>query len=53
MKVPYYHSTNPSDPNVYHWHDDCPTGQQIPYSNKAPGKGVGNRECLQCVQKGR
>ncbi len=24
-----YHSSNPSDPDVYHDDDDCPTGQQI------------------------
>ncbi len=44
----YYHSTNLSDPDVYHWHNNCPTGQQIPPKNRAPGKGVGNRACKQC-----
>jgi hypothetical protein len=29
-KVANYYSTNPSDPYVYHDHDNCPTGQQIP-----------------------
>lgn len=52
-KVPYYYSTNPADPDVYHWHDNCPTGQQIPTRNKAYGQPVGYRECLQCVQLGR
>jgi len=44
-----YHSTNPSDPDVYHESDSCPTGQQIPPSNRAPGKGTGNRPCKQCA----
>ena len=26
-KVSSYHSSNPSDPDVYHDHSDCPTGQ--------------------------
>ncbi len=51
MKVSAYHSTNPSDPDVYHVHDDCPTGQQIPASNKAQGTG-GYRLCKQCSDKG-
>lgn len=29
-KISPCHSSNPSDPDVYHDHDDCPTGQQIP-----------------------
>jgi hypothetical protein len=52
MKVPYYYSTNPSDPDVYHWHDDCPTGKQIPSQNKANGKPAGYRECKDCVKLG-
>lgn len=44
-----YHSTNPSDPDVYHESDSCPTGQQIPASNRAPGRGTGNRPCKQCA----
>ena len=51
MKVPAYHSKNPSDPDVYHDHSDCPTGQQIPSYNKLPGTG-GFRRCAQCVAKG-
>jgi hypothetical protein len=44
-----YHSSNPSDPDVYHDSDTCPTGQQIPATNRVPGKGVGNRPCKQCA----
>jgi hypothetical protein len=32
-----YHSTNPTDPDVYHDHENCPTGQQIPLRNRASG----------------
>lgn len=44
-----YHSSNPSDPDVYHESDSCPTGQQIPAKNRLEGKGVGNRPCQQCA----
>lgn len=44
-----YHSSNPSDPDVYHVSDSCPTGQQIPAKNRVPGKGTGNRPCKQCA----
>ena len=37
MKVSAYHSSNPSDPDVYHDHDNCPTGEQIPAHNRVPG----------------
>lgn len=50
-KVSAYHSTNPSDPDVYHDHDNCPTGQQIPSYNKAPGTN-GFRKCKQCTDLG-
>jgi hypothetical protein len=49
-KVPPYHSSNPSDPDVYHDYDDCPTGQQIPAHNKVQGTG-GYRRCHQCRAK--
>lgn len=49
-KVTAYHSSNPSDPDVYHDYDDCPTGQQIPPQNKVPGTG-GYRRCMQCIEK--
>jgi hypothetical protein len=51
MKVSAYHSSNPSDPDVYHDHDDCPTGQQIPSWNKRSGTG-GYPRCKQCTAKG-
>ena len=44
-----YHSSNPSDPDVYHESDSCPTGQQIPVKNRVPGRGSGNRPCKQCA----
>lgn len=50
-KVSACHSTNPSDPDVYHHHDDCPTGQQIPPANRASGTG-GYRRCEQCIDLG-
>lgn len=44
-----YHSSNPSDPDVYHESDTCPTGQQIPAANRVSGEGAGNRPCKQCA----
>lgn len=46
-----YHSSNPSDPDVYHDHEHCPTGQQIPASNRVSGTG-GNDRCKQCIAMG-
>jgi hypothetical protein len=51
MKVSAYHSSNPSDPDVYHDHDNCPTGKQIPAHNRVPGTG-GYRRCKQCTDLG-
>lgn len=51
MKVNPYHSSNPSDPDVYHDHNDCPTGQQIPDSNRRPGTGE-QRKCEHCKDMG-
>jgi hypothetical protein len=48
-KVAPYHSSNPSDPDVYHDHDNCPTGQQIPAANRVSGTD-GYRRCQQCTQ---
>lgn len=45
-----YHSSNPSDPDVYHERDDCPTGKQIPAKNRVEGKGTGSRPCKDCAQ---
>lgn len=50
MKVAAYHSSNPSDPDVYHDYDNCPTGQQIPSWNKTPGTG-GYPRCKHCIAK--
>lgn len=44
----YYHSSHRSSPHVYHWHEDCPTGSQIPAHNRESGKGRGNRACKDC-----
>jgi len=46
-KVSPFYSSNPSDPDVYHDHNDCPTGRQIPQHNKEGGKG-GHRRCKHC-----
>jgi hypothetical protein len=51
MKIAPYYSSNPSDPDVYHDHGDCPTGQQIPPANRRSGTG-GYARCKQCQQKG-
>jgi hypothetical protein len=50
-KVAPYHSSDPSDPDVYHNHDNCPTGQQILFANRVPGTG-GYRRCQQCTDLG-
>ena len=46
-KVSPYQSTTPSDPDVYHDYDDCPSGSLIPASNWASGTG-GYRRCHRC-----
>ena len=50
-KVAPYHSSNPSDPDVYHDHNDCPTGKQIPERNKRAGTN-NYRRCKDCVSLG-
>jgi hypothetical protein len=47
-KVAPHHSTNPTDPDVYHDHDDCPAATQIPPKNRAAGTG-GHRRCKLCI----
>lgn len=37
MRVPAYHSTNPTDPDVHHVHNNCPSGQQIPARSRRSG----------------
>lgn len=51
MKVSTYHSTNYSAPHVHHDQSDCPTGQQIPPTNRASGTG-GYPKCKQCQDMG-
>ncbi len=51
MKVYAYHSTNPSDPDVYHDHSTCVSGSQIPQRNRASGTG-GYRRCEHCIRLG-
>ncbi len=36
-KVAPYHSKNPTDPDVHHNNDNCPSGKQIPAHNWASG----------------
>ena len=45
--VASFHSSNPLDPPVYHDHDDCPAGNEIPASNRREGTG-GYRRCQHC-----
>jgi hypothetical protein len=42
-----YHSTDPTDPQVYHDYSDCPNGQQIKPDNLAAGDG-GLPRCGSC-----
>ena len=48
MRVPPYYSTNPNDPDVHHVHSDCPSGKQIPASNRRPGTND-QRLCRTCA----
>ncbi len=47
MRVPAYHSTNQTDPDVHHVHDNCPIGQQIPLRNRRQGTND-RRLCDHC-----
>lgn len=49
-KVNPYHSSDPTDPDVYHDYDNCPAGVRIPWQNRRAGKG-GNRRCKRCEDK--
>ena len=51
MKTTAYHSSNPSDPDVYHDHSNCPSGQQIPRQNRLSGTG-GYPRCGHCMKMG-
>jgi hypothetical protein len=46
-----YYSINPTDRDVYHDHDDCPSGQQIPSWNRRPGTNNYPR-CKHCIEMG-
>lgn len=49
MRVSNYYSINPTDPDVYHWFNNCPTGKQIPEHNKRSGTN-GYRKCKDCIE---
>ena len=49
-KVPAYYSINPTDPDVWHDYDDCPSGQLIPERNRRNGKPAGYRRCERCIE---
>lgn len=48
-KDPTYHSSNISDPHVYHDYNRCPTGKQIPARNWRRGTN-GYRRCEDCIE---
>jgi len=50
-KVAPYYSLALSDPDVYHDHDNCPSGQRVPYWNKRPGTNNYSR-CERCERMG-
>jgi hypothetical protein len=50
-KVLPYHSSDPDDPDVYHDHNDCPAGKQIPARNREPGTND-YRRCEHCEKLG-
>lgn len=39
IKTARYHSSDPTDPRVFHDYSDCPNGQQINSWNKLQGDG--------------
>ena len=47
-KVSPFHSSNESDPDVYHECSNCGPGKQIPARNKRSGTG-GHRRCKVCT----
>lgn len=51
MKVNPYYSINPTDPDVHHDHNNCPSGMQIPEHNKRYGTN-GDPRCGTCVKMG-
>jgi hypothetical protein len=51
MKVSAFHSSNESDPDVYHDQSECAAGKRIPSYNKLSGTG-GYRKCKVCNDLG-
>ena len=47
MTTVTWHSSNPSDPDVYHYETGCGPGSQIPSENRVGGTG-NYRKCLVC-----
>jgi hypothetical protein len=52
VKVAAYHSSKPSDPEVYHDEHDCPEGEKVPARHVASGTG-GYRKCEHCAATDR
>ena len=54
-KVPPYHTITPERPygerDVYHDHNDCPTGRLIEPRNRRPGTASRPR-CRDCIKLG-
>lgn len=50
-KVSPFHSSNPTDPDVYHDQSECHAGKRIPSQNKRQGTG-GYRKCRICADLG-
>jgi hypothetical protein len=54
-KVSSYHTTSPEYPpshrEVYHDHDNCPTGKQIKPQHKVQGTN-GKPQCKDCIKLG-
>lgn len=51
MRSEPYHSVHPTDPDVYHDHSDCRSGQQIPPANRRHGMN-GKPRCKHCQNLG-
>jgi len=50
-KIPAFHSTNPTDPDVHHDQSTCQAGNLIPSHNRKQGMG-GYRKCEHCTKIG-
>ena len=49
MKISPVHSSNPTDPDVYHDQSTCHYYLRIPTTNEVKGTG-GYRKCSRCVE---